>query len=321
MSLTRLPQRVSHVLAPWAASFPCPQGHHFRIFCWVVVTLIVIEGGATLKALTRLMPRRLAYWSVLRLLRSGSWDATWLVTELGTTVLRSWPPPADGVLHLRGDLTGVTKTGRHQPLARQTRLNEYAPYLFGQSLVLLSAQGGRCRIPVAASVVDPKIPGHPNKLFRDRLEVFVPPAWARQVIVEAEAAFAAQATLRLIQQRGWGYVFGLARTWKLNDGTSLRRLAKHTPKACYHRVASYKPDRRRQDYWVFRRSACVRHLGDVTILFSKRRRNDGPKQIKLIVTHLKEAKTGDILSHFARRWGLETLHPYYADCYTCELVA
>jgi hypothetical protein len=38
-------------------------------------TLIVIEGGATLKALTRLMPRRLAYWTVLRMLRSGSWDA------------------------------------------------------------------------------------------------------------------------------------------------------------------------------------------------------------------------------------------------------
>jgi hypothetical protein len=41
------------------------------------------------------------------------------------------PPPADGVLHLTGDLTVVAKTGRHQPLARKTRLNEYAPYLFG----------------------------------------------------------------------------------------------------------------------------------------------------------------------------------------------
>src|SRR5262247_1822968 len=102
MRLSRIPQRVSNVLAPLAASFPCPQGQHFRIFCWVVVTLIVIEGGATLKGLARLMPRRLAYWSVLRLLRSGSWDATGLVTELGTMVLRSLPPPADGVLHLTG---------------------------------------------------------------------------------------------------------------------------------------------------------------------------------------------------------------------------
>jgi Transposase DDE domain len=305
MHLTRIPQRVSNLLAPLAACFPCPQGHHFRIFCWLLVSLLVIEGGATLTALTRLMPRSLAYWTVLRMLRSGYWDATTLVTELGLTTLRSLPPPADGVLHLTGDLTVLTKTGEQQPLARKTRLNEYGPYLFGQSLVLLIAQWGRCRIPVAARVVDPKIAGHQNILFRQMLDELVPPSWATQVIVEADAAFAAQATLQLIQQKGWGYVFGLARTWKLNDGTALRQLARHTPKSCYRRVASYKPDRRRQDYWVFRRPASVRHLGDVTILLSKRRHNDGPKQIKLIVTNLKEAKTGDILSYQARRWGIE----------------
>ena len=124
MHLKRIPQRVSNLLAPLASSFLCPQGHHFRLFCWVLVTLIVIEGGATLKALTQLMPRSLAYWTVLRMLRSGYWDATALVTELGTITLRSLPPPADGVLHVTGDLTVVTKTGQQQPLARKTRLNE-----------------------------------------------------------------------------------------------------------------------------------------------------------------------------------------------------
>jgi hypothetical protein len=129
-----------------------------------------------LKALTRLMPRRLAYWTVLRMLRSGCWDATWLVTKLGTTVLGSLPPPADGVLHVSGDLTVVSKTGEQQPLAPKTRLNEYAPYLFGQSLVLLIAQWGRCRLPLAARGVDPRVKGHPNKLFRTLLHEFVPPA-------------------------------------------------------------------------------------------------------------------------------------------------
>ena len=305
MRLARIPQRVSNLLAPLASSFPCPQGQHFRIFCWLLVTLIVIEGGATLKALTRLMPRSLAYWTVLRMLRSGYWDATSLVTQLGTSVLWNLPPPADGVLHVTGDLTVVTKTGEQQPLARKTRLNEYAPYIFGQSLVLLILQWGCWRIPIAARVVDPTIKGHQNLLFREMLAEFVPPTWARQVIVEADAAFAAKVTLKLIEQKGWGYVFGLARTWKLADGTHLRDLARYTPKACYHRVASYKADGRRRDYWVFRRSASVQHLGDVTMLLSKRRRNSGPKQIKLIVTNLNEAKTGEILSHFARRWGVE----------------
>jgi hypothetical protein len=164
---------------------------------------------------------------------------------------------------------------------------------------------GRVRVPLAARVVNPAIKGHQNILFREMLDEFVPPAWATQVVVSADAAFAAKATLKLIQQKGWDYVFGLARTWKLADGTHLRDLARYTPKSCYHRVASYKPDRRRKDYWVFRRQASVQPLGDVTILLSKKRRNDGPKRIKLIVTNLNEAKSGEILSHFAQRWGVE----------------
>ena len=71
MRLSRLPQRVSNALASVASVFSCPQGQHFRVFCGLLVTLMVIEGGATLKALTRLMPRALADWTGLRMLRSG----------------------------------------------------------------------------------------------------------------------------------------------------------------------------------------------------------------------------------------------------------
>jgi len=50
----------------------------------------------------------------------------------------------------------------------------------------------------------------------------------------------------------------------------------------------------------------VRHLGQVTLLLSKRRRNEGPQRIKLIVPNLTEATTtGTILSHYPRRWGVE----------------
>src|SRR5262245_62252362 len=69
MRLSRIPQRVSNALASVAFAFSCPQGQHFRVFCWLLVTLIVSEGGAKLKALTRLMPPSLAYWTVLRTAR------------------------------------------------------------------------------------------------------------------------------------------------------------------------------------------------------------------------------------------------------------
>jgi hypothetical protein len=306
MHLSRIPQRVSNSLAPLAASFTCPQGQHFRVFCWLLVTLIVIEGGARLKALTRLMPRTLAYWTVLRMMRSGFWDAAVLVEELSAATLATLPSPADGVLHLTGDSTVTERTGEQQPLARKTRTNEFAPYVFGQALVLLIAQWGRYRVPIRAAVVDPTIKGHQNLLFRQMLRDFVPPAWVKAVIVEADAAFAAKATLKSIADRGWSYVFGLARTWKLADGTHLRDLARHTTHTCYQRYVAHKPDGRRKCYWVFRRTARVRHLGQVTLLLSKRRQNDGPKRIKLIVTNLAEATTtGTILSHYHRRWGVE----------------
>jgi Transposase DDE domain len=305
MPLSRIPQRVSNALASVAGSFTCPQGQHFRVFCWVLVTLIVSEGGARLKALTCLMPRSLAYWTVLRMMRSGYWDAAFLVEELSLAVLATLPPPADGVLHLTGDSTITARTGAHQPLARKTRPNEYAPYVFGQALVLVIAQWGRYRVPVRAAVVEPTIKGHQNLLFRQLLKDFVPPAWVKRVIVEADAAFAAKATLTSITDRGWAYVFGLARTWKLADSTHLRALARYTTHACYQRYVAHKPDGRRKCYWVFRRTARVRHLGHVTILLSKRRRNDGPQRIKLLVTNLHGATTGTILSHYHRRWGVE----------------
>lgn len=38
---------------------------------------------------------------------------------------------------------------------------------------------GRCRLALAAGVVDARIQGHQNQLFRELLKAFVPPAWAR----------------------------------------------------------------------------------------------------------------------------------------------
>jgi hypothetical protein len=307
MRLRRIPQRVSNCLSPLAASLNCPQGQHFRIFCWVLVTLIMMQGSATLKALTRLMPCSLRYWAVLRMVRAGYWDAAALIEQLADTVLYCLPPPADGLLHRTADTTLNEKTGAQQPLARKTRTNQYAPYLFGQSLVLLIAQWGRLRVPVAAALIDPQIKGHQNLLFRQMLEKFVPPNWAVALVVEADAGYAAKPTLKLIAEKGYGYVFGLARTWKLADGTHVSNITRHTPKSCYQRFASYKPDGRRKDYWVFRRQARVQHLGDVTLLLSKSRRNDGPQRIKLLVTNLSEATTGTLLSYYHRRWGVEVV--------------
>lgn len=305
MRIKRLPQPVSSCLSPFSSYFTCPQGRHYRVWCWLLVTLSLTQGAAQIKNLTRLMPRGLRYWTVLRLVKAGYWDASALLDRMAQAALLTLPPPACPTLYLIGDKTTQRKTGKKTPLAHKTRLNDFAPYVFGLDLVLLIAQWGRLRIPVACELVDPRIKGHQNILFRQMLSRFRAPGWCREVVVIADAGFASKDNLRLIQGLGWRYVFGLARTWKLDDGTHLKDLANHLPRKRYHRVASYNPARRRRDYWAFVRRAKLKTLGDVTILLSKRRLNERPKKIKLIVTNLETQSAGQILGIYSRRWAVE----------------
>jgi Transposase DDE domain len=302
---TCIPRRVYQVLYPLKRHFRCAQGQHFLVCCWLLMALMRDPGKGTCKGLTPYLPPTLQYWTTLRMIRSGQWDAEAVVCQMATATLRALPPPADGILHLIGDSTLKEKRGRKHPLGHTIRHSEHDPYTFGFEIVLLIASWDRVRVPIALGLIDPKLRGHQNILFRQMLRNFVPPAWVRQIIVVADAGFAANETLRLITEKHYAYVFALPRTRKFTNGKHLRDLVHHLPKSCYYRRASYKPDGRRKDYWVFARRATLHNLGDVTIVLSKKRRNDGPKGVKIIVTNLTEVSAGAILSIYARRWGVE----------------
>jgi hypothetical protein len=302
---TGIPNKVYQVLYPFKKHFRCAQAQHFLIFCWLVTAMIRTPGKGTLKGLRPYLPAKLPYWTTLRMIRSGQWDAQRVLREMAMATLRTLPPPGDGVLYLIGDSTVKEKRGRKHPLGHTTRHNEAAPYTFGFAMVLLMASWGRFRVPLALAPIDPQCRGHQNTLFRQMLQDFVPPAWARKVIVVADAGFAANATMRLITEKRYAYVFAMPRTRKFTNGKHLRDLVQHLPKSCYRRRASHKPDGHRQDYWVFVRCATLHNLGDVTIVLSKKRRNDGPKKVQIIVTNLTGASARTILSIYARRWGVE----------------
>jgi hypothetical protein len=269
------------------------------------MVLIRDPGKGTLKGLGAYLPPKLPYWTTLRMVRSGQWDAEAVVCQMATATLHTLPPPADGILYLIGDSTLKDERGRQHPLGHTTRHGEHEPYAFGFEMVLLIVSWGCVRVPVALAPIDPKIKGHQNILFRQMLKDFVPPAWVRQIIVVADAGFAANETLRLITTLHYTDVFAVPRTRKFTNGKHLRDLVQHLPKRCYYRRANHKPDGRRRDYWVFLRRAMLHNLGDVTIVLSKKRRNDGPKGVKILVTNLTEASAGAILSMYAWRWGVE----------------
>jgi hypothetical protein len=209
-------------------------------------------------------------------------------------------------MYLIADATAKGKRGKKHPLGRKLRVNGYSGYTFGFEVVILIATWGRYRVPVAIRLINPKIKGHQNILFRQMIRDFVPPRWAKQVVVVADAGFGAKKSFRVIKRKGYKYVFAISRTRKFADGKHVGDLARHLPKSLYHRVASYKPNGRRKDYWIYSRPVSLSGLGDdVTMILSKRRRNEGPKKIKIIVTNLRGVKDGQILSIYARRWGVE----------------
>jgi hypothetical protein len=302
---TCLPRTVYDFLYPFKPLFRCAQARHFVIFCWLVVAIIRDPGTGTLKGLCPYLPPHLSYWALIRMLRSGTWDAQAVMSGMADKVLRSLPPAADGKLYLIGDTTHKPKRGRKHPLGHITRHSESSPYTFGFDMVVLVASWDGLRIPIAIATIDPERKGHQNILFRQMLKAFEPPAWVREIVVVADAGYPANLTLKLIEELGWTYVFAMPRTRKFTNGKYVRDLVQHLPKSLYRRRATYKPDGRRQHYWVFMRQAELYQLGEVTIVLSKKRRNYGPKRVKIIVTNLQDTSASAILSQYAVRWGVE----------------
>jgi Transposase DDE domain len=304
-SLTCIPVNVYTVLYKFKPVFRCVQAQHFWVFCWVLIALILDNGQGTLRELCPYLPPKLRYWTLWRMVRSGPWDADVLGSRMSRDVLNWLPAPADGVIHLSADKTRKDTRGRKHPLGLVTRESAHAPDHFGFAMVLLIARWHHSRIPLTIAVMDPKVQGHQNILFRHMLETVHLPSWVRQVIVTGDAGFAANPTCKLLHKKGWPSVFAIARSRKCTNGKYVSDLVQHVPKSCYGRQATHKPDGRRRDDWVFQKRVTLHNLGDGTMVFSKKRRNAGPKPVRLFVPNLEEVKASTVLSLYAWRWGVE----------------
>jgi hypothetical protein len=128
-----------------------------------------------------------------------------------------------------------------------------------------------------------------------------------------DAAFAAKDNIKLIQardhpdpQRRWGFVFAIARTWNMADGKSLKNLVKHAPCRCYRKTWILRlPDHQgRKTFWIFEKPTRLRHLGDVTVVLTKKGGNVGPEKTKPLVTNLLELAGRQVIDIYQRRWAL-----------------
>jgi Transposase DDE domain len=302
---TCLPRNVYDFLYPFKPLFRCSQAGHFVIFCGLLVAIIRDPGAGTLKGLCPYLPPHLSYWALIRMLGSGKWDAQAVMNGMADKVLRSLPPAVDGTLYLSGDTTHKPKRGKKHPLGQVTRQSQSSPHVFGFGMVVLVASWNGFRIPIQMATIAPERKGHQNILFRQMLRDFEAPSWVRDMVVLGDAGYPANDTLKLIEELGWTYVFAMPRSRKFTNGTYVRDMVQHLPKSRYRRRATYKPDGRRQDYWVYLRHAELHQLGEVTMVLSKKRRNLGPNRVKIIVTNLLDVSASAVISQYAIRWSVE----------------
>src|SRR4029434_9611052 len=206
------------------------------------------------------------------------------------------------------------------PLAPKGRKSEQQPWFFGVRCALVIATSDGYRFPVAFRLIRPKT--HPeyrteNALFREMVSRFVPPAWAKRVIVSGDAASGAQDNMKMVLKRDTddparrrGFVFAIARTWKTVEDKAIKDLVTHVPRTYYQRIRVPRLPGAQgcKTFWVYSTRLCLRHIGDVTVVLSKRGRNIGPKQTKILVTNLDEWIPRQVVSAYQRRWPVEQIN-------------
>jgi Transposase DDE domain len=296
------------------------RGRHRLIFCWLVFMQAVHPGRKTLEEMARWTPATITAWRFGRLLKAAYWNMHLLVSWLAQDLLATLPPPTNGILYLFGDGSHADKRGIKNPVVQKGRISQHHPWFWGLRFVLLMAAWDGYRMPVSFRLILPKRHAayrSENALFRDMVEEFVPPSWAKLVIVGGDAAYGSQANMGMVQARDkvdtarrWGFVFAIARTWKTVEDKTIKNLVTHVPHAYYQRTRVPREQARhsRKTFWTFHTRLCLRHIGEVTVVLSKRGRNLGPKQTKILVTNLAELTSSQVVCIYQKRWAIELVN-------------
>jgi hypothetical protein len=135
--------------------------------------------------------------------------------------------------------------------------------------------------------------------------------------VEGDAAYGSQDNMKMVMQRDaddparrWGLVFAIARTWKTVEGKALKDVVTHVPHKYYQRTRGLRLPGTPgcKTFWTFSKRLGLRHIGDVTVVLSKKGRNVGPNRTKILVTNLDEWTPRQVGCAYQRRWPVEQIN-------------
>ena len=201
MAFTYLPGFVTGVLRGLPTMW---RGRHRLIFCWLVFIQAVHPGRHTLEEMARWTPATITAWRFGRLLKAAYWNVHLIVSWLAQDLLATLPPPTNGVLYLFGDGSHADKRGTKNPVGQKGRISQHHPWFFGVRFVLLMAAWDGYRMPVGFRLILPKRHADyrsENVLFREMVSEFVPPKWAKLIIVGGDAAYGSKANMDMVKAR------------------------------------------------------------------------------------------------------------------------
>jgi len=294
------------------------KGRHLLLLYWLIFMQALVPGKKTLKELSRWTPFHIPEWRFRRLLKASYWTIEIIIYWLAIEAIKSFPPPKDGTIYVAADSSYKDKRGKKNPAAQKGRKGKNKPWFFGIRFLVVAVCWDVYRIPFAFRIILPKDNSNYKKeniLFQEIIRNFVPPHWAKTVIVIGDAAYGSKDNIKMIKNknkkdktRNWFYVFTIARTWKTKNGRSIKNFVTYLPRNQYKRtwIPSLTGNRRKV-FWVFGKNICLNHVGDVTVVLTKKGRNAGPRKTKIIVTNIPGVTPRQVISIYQRRWSIEII--------------
>ncbi len=316
INLTFLPYFVSIVLSQIPGTW---KHRHLLILKWTIFLQCVCPERKNVKNISNWGPSKIIEWRIRRLLKATYWSIHFVLQWFAAEVINMLPRPKDGVYYLIADSSWAEKRGKKNNVTQKGKKHSKSNHCFGIRFIAMCLCWDGYRIPVDFRIILPKTHKNykkENELFQEMYQNFTPPHGAKAIIALADSAYSSAENLKMVQKRNkvdsnceWYFVFAIARTWKTEDNKSLKNLVNHLPRNLFKRtrIEPLNQNGKRKTFWYFSKNLCLRHIGDVTIILSKKGRNLGPKNTKLIVTNLPNAKAKQVLEIYQIRWNVEIL--------------
>jgi hypothetical protein len=204
-------------------------------------------------------PATITAWRFGRLLKATYWNVHLIVSWLAQGLLAILPPPTNAVLYLFGDGSHANKRGAKNPGGTERAHQPASSVVFWPTLRIVDGSvGWLSRVSRLSHHLPKRHTAYrtENALFRGMVGEFTPPRWAKLVIVGGDSAYSSKDDMRMVQDRDkaalsrrWGFVFAIARTWKMVEKKTIKQLVTHVPRQYYQctRVPSEHTGRGLQD--------------------------------------------------------------------------